>query len=124
MLLATAIEPRVPLPFDVPARDLLLPDYLRGKLAQNTASMFDPEHRNLTMDSTAFNLPKLGGIPGRYQLAPLMLWWLIAGSALALSAARTQTDSDERNLTINDREEMSDSAPGNSSEIFGQGCRR
>ena len=87
MLLATAIEPRVPVPFEIPARDLLLPDYLRGKLAQNTRSLFDPAHRNLTRDSTAFNLAKAAGIPGRYQLAPLMLWWLVAGGALMVVSA-------------------------------------
>jgi PA14 domain len=90
MLLATAVEPRVPTPFEIPARDFLLPDYLRGKLAQNTASMFDGEHRNLTKNSTAFNLAKLAGFPGRYQLAPLMLWWLVAGTALIYAASRDE----------------------------------
>jgi hypothetical protein len=88
MLLATAIEPRMPTPFEIPARDFLLPDYLRGKFAENTFNMFDGQNRNLTKDSTAFNLPKLARVPGRYQLAPLMLWWLLAGGALFLSAAR------------------------------------
>jgi hypothetical protein len=87
MLLATAIEPRVPTPFEIPARDFLLPDYLRGKFAENTFNMFDGQNRNLTKDSTAFNLPKLARVPGRYQLAPLMLWWLLAGGALFLAAA-------------------------------------
>lgn len=82
MLLATAIEPRVPYPFENPPRDTFLPDYLHGKLAQNTDALFDSEHRKLTVDSTAFNLAKLARVPGSYQLAPLMLWWMVAGGAL------------------------------------------
>jgi hypothetical protein len=84
MLLATAIEPRVPFPYKNPARDLLLPDYLRGRFAQNTSSLFGGP-RNLTKDSTAFNLGKLANLPGSYQLTPLMLWWLLAGGALIMA---------------------------------------
>ena len=82
MLIATAVEPRVPYPFDNPARDFLAPDYLRGRFAQNTDSLFDGAHEKLTNDSTAFNFAKLAHIPGRYQLLPLMLWWLLLGAAL------------------------------------------
>ena len=90
MLLATAVEPRVPFPFEIPARDLLLPDYLRGKLAQNTRSLFDPAQRNLTRDSTAFNLAKIAGVPGPYQLAPLMLWWAAIGGLLLFVSAKAR----------------------------------
>ena len=86
MLLATAIEPRVPYPFENPARDSFLPDYLHSRLAQNTDALFDPEHRKLTVDSTAFNLAKLARVPRPYQLAPLMLWWFVVGGALLLAA--------------------------------------
>ena len=82
MLLGTAVEPRIAFPFGDPARDFLLPDYLRGQLAQNTASLFDLAHRNLTNDSTAANLAKLAHIPGRFQLAPLMVWWFVVGATL------------------------------------------
>ena len=64
MLIATAIEPRVPFPFEIPARDLLLPDYLHGKFAHNTRWLFDSGQHLITSDSTAFNLAKLFGIPG------------------------------------------------------------
>jgi hypothetical protein len=87
MLLATAIDPRISFPFEIPARDLLLPDYLRGKLAQNTLCLFDSAHRNLTRDSTAFNLAKLMRVPGQYQLTPLMLWWVVAGGTLIFVAS-------------------------------------
>lgn len=82
MLLGTAVEPRVPFPFEIPARDLLLPDYLHGKLAQNDHRLFDSGQHLLTHDSTAFNLAKLVGVPGRAQLLPLMIWWLLVGGAL------------------------------------------
>ena len=88
MLIATAIEPRVPHVFASPARDFLLPDFLAGNLAQNTDALFDGARNKLTQDSTAFNPAKLLSVPGRYQLAPLMLWWIIAGGALFVLAAR------------------------------------
>ncbi len=87
MLLATAIEPRVPYPFENPARDSFLPDYLHSRLAQNTDALFDPQHRKLTVDSTAFNLAKLARVPRSYQFVPLMGWWLIVGGALLIAAA-------------------------------------
>jgi PA14 domain len=88
MLIGTAVEPRVNYPIAVPARDLHLPDYLRGRLAQNSEGLFEPA--KLTTDSTAFNLAKLARVPGRYQLAPLMLWWFLIGSALLLTIAPRQ----------------------------------
>jgi len=98
MLLATAIEPRVPFPYENPARDFLLPDYLRGRFAQNTASLFDGQ-RNLTKDSTALNLAKLAGFPGPYQLTPLLLWWVIAGGALVFATIKRDELIEERQFT-------------------------
>jgi hypothetical protein len=90
MLLGTAIEPRLPTPFDNPERDFLAPDFLAGRLAQNTDSLFDHDQYKLTNDSTAFNIAKLLLLPGRYQLAPLMLWWTVAGGLLLVLTARRQ----------------------------------
>lgn len=97
MLLDTAIEPRVPIPSPNPARDSLLPDYLRGRFAQNTSVLFDG-HRNLIKDSTAFNLAKLAGLPGGYQLAPLMLWWLLAGGLLVIQSTKSDDARDDPQL--------------------------
>jgi hypothetical protein len=110
MLLDTAIEPHMSTPFEIPARDFLIPDYLKGRLAQNTQNLFDSENRNLTRDSTAFNLPKLAGLPGRYQLAPLMLWWLIAGGALIFAAAKDRGLVEQAESTHGDKAEMSESS--------------
>jgi hypothetical protein len=82
MLIGTAVEPRIAFPFGEIARDFLLPDYLTGHFAQNTSSLFDAAHRNLTEDSTAANLAKVVHIPGRYQLVPIMVWWMIGGTTL------------------------------------------
>ena len=82
MLLATAVEPRVPYEFSNPARTLFLDNYLRGHLAVNPQGLFDREGRLLTANSNAFNLAKVAGCPGTYQLAPLLVFWLVAGIAL------------------------------------------
>ena len=88
MLLATATEPRVGYEFSNPARDLFAASWLDGRFSLNRGPLFDVERQLLTADSTAFNLGKLGGLPGTWQLAPLMLWWLGIGSLLLRAAAR------------------------------------
>src|SRR5205823_3097968 len=55
MLIVTATEPRVGMPYENPARDLLIPDYIRARFAQNTDALFEGQ-RNLAKDSAAFNL--------------------------------------------------------------------
>ncbi|MBM3335033.1 hypothetical protein FJY63_10270, partial [Candidatus Sumerlaeota bacterium] len=82
MLLATAVEPRVPYEYRNPARDLFADKYLRGYLALNRSGLFDRRQRLLTANSTAFNLAKVAGLPGTVQLLPLMLFWLAAGGWL------------------------------------------
>ena len=86
MLLDTSIEPRVPYPYENAARDMLLPDYVRGRFAQNTGALFD-DARNVTRDSTAFNLGKIAGLPRALQLTPLLAWWVFGASALLASVS-------------------------------------
>jgi hypothetical protein len=88
MLLASATEPRVGYEFGNPARDLFAANWLEGRFSLNRGALFDVERGLLTGDSTAFNLGKLAGLPGAWQLAPLMLWWLAIGGALVYAAAR------------------------------------
>jgi len=90
MLIATATEPRVGIPYENTARDLLIPNYLRARFAQCTDALFDGQ-RNLAKDSAAFNLGKLAGLPGHYQLVPLLVWWALAGSALLVVTRKPQT---------------------------------
>ncbi|MCU0242771.1 MAG: PA14 domain-containing protein, partial [Vicinamibacteria bacterium] len=82
MLLATAIEPRIPIGTGQAARDIHLPHYLRGHLSVARDGLFDPERRLLTRDSTAFNWGKLLGLAGQWQLAPLLSLSLVLGCAL------------------------------------------
>ncbi|KPL09317.1 hypothetical protein AMJ85_06795, partial [candidate division BRC1 bacterium SM23_51] len=51
MLLATAVEPRVPYEYRNPARDLFAAKYLSGHLALNRQGLFDPHGRPLTENS-------------------------------------------------------------------------
>lgn len=90
MLISTATEPRVGIPYENPARDLLVPDYLRARFAQNTDGLFAGE-QDLAKQSAAFNLGQLTGLPPQYQLWPLLGWWLLAGTALLSSAAKRST---------------------------------
>ena len=89
MLIATATEPRVAIPYQNTARDLLLPDYQRGRFAQNIDALYDGQ-RNLVKDSAAFNLGKLVRLPGHLQLVPLLLWWGAAGCALLITARKRE----------------------------------
>jgi hypothetical protein len=85
MLMATAVEPRTPYEPTNPWRELYLPSYLQGCFAVARDGLFHPD-RMLTADSTAFNLGKLAGLPGRWQLAPLLLAWLVLGALLVRRA--------------------------------------
>jgi len=88
MLLATAVEPRVGYEFPNPARDLFAANWMEGHFSLNRGALFDVERRLLTEDSTAFNLGELAGLPGAWQLAPLLCWWLLVGGLLVHAAAR------------------------------------
>jgi hypothetical protein len=86
MLMATAVEPRTPYEPRNPWRELYVPSYLAGSFAVARDGLFHPD-RMLTSDSTAFNLGKLAGLPGRWQLAPLLLGWAALGALLVRGAA-------------------------------------
>jgi hypothetical protein len=88
MLLATAVEPRVPYEYPNPARDLFLQKYLQGQFGLNRQGLFDPLHRPLVGDSTAFNLGGWMGLPQTMELMPLLLFWLIAGIALLFASCK------------------------------------
>ena len=93
MLLATAVEPRVPYEYPNPARDLFAEKYLDGRFALNRLWLFGSDM--VTADSTAFNLGKLGGLSGPVQLDPLLLFWLVAGAGLTWAAASPRRAGDE-----------------------------
>jgi hypothetical protein len=106
MLIGTATEPRVAIPYENTARDLLIPNYLRARFAQCTDALFDGQ-RNLAKDSAAFNLGKLAGLPGHYQLVPLLVWWALAGSTLLIVTRKPRIRVEPESTP-----EMSDPGPG------------
>ena len=62
MLMATAVEPRVPYEYENPVRDLFWYQYKRANFALEPNGVFGSEL--LTDNSVAFNLGKLFGLPG------------------------------------------------------------
>lgn len=75
MLMATATEPRVPYEYRNPVRDLFWSNYRDGRFALQRRGIFN--HALMTGDSVSFNLGKLSGLPGEWQLVPLLGFWLI-----------------------------------------------
>lgn len=93
MLISTATEPRVGIPYENPARDLLVPDYLRARFAQNTDGLFAGQS-DLVKQSAAFNLGQLAGLPPQFQLWPLLGWWLLAGTTLLRATRQISTSAE------------------------------
>ncbi|MFZ0889316.1 MAG: PA14 domain-containing protein [Candidatus Binataceae bacterium] len=85
MLAATAVEPHFPYEYDNPVRDFALPAYFRGDLAFNENAYFGPGA--IAGDSVAFNLGKLFGLPGAFQLWPLAALWIGGAAFLIRSIA-------------------------------------
>jgi len=122
MLLATAVEPRVPYEYRNPARDLFADKYLRGYLALNRLGLFDRRQRLLTANSTAFNLAKAAGLPGTVQLLPLMLFWLAAGGGLIWAIGQPAKGRAEPRASASDtRKEPRTSASDTTAEDVAEG---
>jgi hypothetical protein len=98
MLLATAVEPRTPYRPVNPWSGLYLPAYFDGRFGLARDGLFDPGE-TLTANSTAFNLAKLAGVPGQWQLAPLMVLWFLLGSCL-LNVSRDSGRNRSQALTL------------------------
>lgn len=76
MLMATATNPHFPYEYDNPVRDFALQQFMRGDFATNRDSFFGGGM--IVRDSVAFNLGKLFGLQGPYQLWPLAAIWIYA----------------------------------------------
>jgi hypothetical protein len=74
MLMATATNPHFPYEYDNPVRDFALQQFMRGDFATNRDAFFGGGM--IVRDSVAFNLGKLAGLPGPFQLWPLALVWI------------------------------------------------
>jgi hypothetical protein len=75
MLLATAVEPRVPYDYTNPVKTYFIPHFISGTFGLNTDALFDSEHHMIVGSATAFNMGGLVRLPGIVQLAPLVAWW-------------------------------------------------
>lgn len=80
MVMATAVEPHFPYEYPNPLRDFALQGYLRGNFAYDRDNFFSGPA--IVDQSTAFNLGKLAGLPGPFQLWPLALLWLWGAMSL------------------------------------------
>ena len=83
MLMATATNPHFPYEYDNPVRDFAFQQFLRGDFATNRDAFFGGGM--IVGDSVAFNLGKLIGLPGPFQLWPLALFWIFGSFDLSES---------------------------------------
>lgn len=97
MLMATAVEPHLPYEYLNPFRDFVWPAYLRGDLAYNKSSYFGGPP--IAVDSVAFNLGKLMGLPGAVQLLPVAAIW-VAGALYILNVLRAMAPSRKFGMSI------------------------
>jgi hypothetical protein len=74
-LLAVCTHPMTP-PVNWPLLDIFLPAIRESRLSQNSDSFFN------SGPTPSFNWGQLLGLHGTMSLAPLLLFWLLAGSAL------------------------------------------
>ncbi|RMG40737.1 MAG: hypothetical protein D6719_10140 [Candidatus Dadabacteria bacterium] len=74
MVMATAVEPRVPYEYPNPVLDLFWDNFIHGRLALYYHGIFSSAL--ITENSTAFNLGKLVGLPAAAQLLPLYVLWI------------------------------------------------
>lgn len=81
MLMATATNPHFPYEYDNPVRDFALQQFMRGDFATNRDAFFGGGM--IARDSVAFNLGKLIGLPGPFQLWPLGAWWIFGAFDLS-----------------------------------------
>jgi len=83
MLIATATNPHFPYEYDNPVRDFALQQFMRGDFATNRDAFFGGGM--IVGDSVAFNLGKLIGLPGPFQLWPLAGFWIFGALGLSES---------------------------------------
>ena len=83
MLMATATNPHFPYEYDNPVRDFALQQFMRGDFATNRDAFFGGGM--IVGESVAFNLGKLIGLPGPFQLWPLAVFWIFGSFDLSES---------------------------------------
>ncbi len=96
MLMATAVEPRVPYDYSNPLTGFFWPHFFTGRFSLLDVGTFS--HALMTKDSVAFNWGELLTLPGYLQLAPLLLLWVV-GFFIALRLVR-EADSSSSSSTL------------------------
>jgi len=94
MLMATATNPHFPYEYDNPVRDFALQQFMRGDFATNRDAFFGGGM--IVRDSVAFNLGKLVGLPGPFQLWPLAAFWIFGTYDLSESLGVCWTGASRR----------------------------
>ncbi len=94
MLMATATNPHFPYEYDNPVRDFALQQFMRGDFATNRDAFFGGGM--IVRDSVAFNLGKLVGLPGPFQLWPLAAFWIFGSFDLSESLGLWGTGASRR----------------------------
>jgi len=94
MLMATATNPHFPYEYDNPVRDFALQQFMRGDFATNRDAFFGGGM--IVRDSVAFNLGKLIGLPGPFQLWPLAVFWIFGAFDLSESLGLWGTGASRR----------------------------
>ena len=94
MLMATATNPHFPYEYDNPVRDFALQQFMRGDFATNRDAFFGGGM--VVRDSVAFNLGKLIGLPGPFQLWPLAMIWIFGSFDLSESLGLWGTGASRR----------------------------
>jgi len=94
MLMATATNPHFPYEYDNPVRDFALQQFMRGDFATNRDAFFGGGM--IVGDSVAFNLGKLIGLPGPFQLWPLAVFWIFGSFDLSESLGLWGTGASRR----------------------------
>jgi hypothetical protein len=98
MLMATATNPHFPYEYDNPVRDFALQQFMRGDFATNRDAFFGGGM--VVRDSVAFNLGKLIGLAGPFQLWPLTIFWIFGSFDLSESLGLWGTGAPRRMTQI------------------------
>ncbi len=98
MLMATATNPHFPYEYDNPVRDFALQQFMRGDFATNRDAFFGGGM--VVRDSVAFNLGKLIGLAGPFQLWPLAIFWIFGSFDLSESLGLWGTGASRRMTQI------------------------
>ncbi|MBN2370408.1 MAG: hypothetical protein JXO72_07965 [Vicinamibacteria bacterium] len=98
MLMATATEPRAQYEWAQPWRQFYVPAFLESRLAIGVDGLFRPGEFAFG-NTNSFNLGWWSGLPPAWQLAPLVLAWLVFG-VLMIRMTRREAASSKSAMSV------------------------